>query len=159
MHYCKKPLILFPGLPSLSAIAKVVLYHHPHQRQRVVAVPNNEHDYRIQPPFHISYITKRKYNLYPLQTNFNAKIDFHPDLKRLPRFFARDPKTAKPEFSVKLMVITSCPSFLIPLLAPRAVNQPIREGHLAFRPIRSQETGNDPIEPRALPASGKLRWK
>ena len=39
------------------------------------------------------------------------------------------------------------------------VHQPIREHHLQHRPMGARETGNDPIEPPALPASGKLRWK
>ena len=39
------------------------------------------------------------------------------------------------------------------------VHQPIREHHLQDRPMGARETGNDPIEPPALPASGKLRWK
>ena len=38
-------------------------------------------------------------------------------------------------------------------------NRPITASHSRDRPIRSEETGNDPIEPPALPASGKLRWK
>ena len=159
MHYCKSLWYCFlvspPYLPSQrssSIIIPIRVNVSPQFQTMSTIIGSNHH-------FILLYITKRKYNLYPLQTSFNAKIDFHPDLKWFPRFFAKDPKTAKPEFSVKLMVITSCPSFLIPLLAPRASNQPIREGHLAFRPIRSQETGNDPIEPRALPASGKLRWK